>query len=91
MMSSLESASWFLQVPRAKVNWTQIWRRETSAALKARPLVLARGVKGADSGGKLRSVRRPFNADDQLLRIYNQVRGPPKPDPLFFKDPRAGC
>lgn len=38
-------------------------RRETSAALKARPLVLARGVKGAHSGGKLRSV--------QLLRIYN--------------------
>ena len=29
------------------------------------------GVKGAESGGKLRLLRRPFHPDVQLLRIHN--------------------
>jgi hypothetical protein len=43
-------------------------RLERAGILK-RPLSSV-GVKGAESGDKLRTIRRPFHPDVQFLRIY---------------------
>jgi hypothetical protein len=45
---------------------------ELGLAVMSRSAAASVGVKGVESGGKLRLLRRPFHPDVQFLRIHKR-------------------